>query len=374
MRFQEVIGHKELKQRLIRMVDAGRTGHSIILTEKDGRGALPMALALIQYLSCREKKAGEDSCGVCPTCKKISALMHPDLHFVFPVNTTSASSGTKPVSGMFIRQWLELVQENPYFTERELYAKIGIEDKSGAINVAEAKELLEKISLKSYEGFNKYWLIWLPEKMNAETANRLLKIVEEPSPDTYFIFISHAPEKIISTIRSRSRVISLDPVPAEEIVSVIQDKAGISAHEAMIYARISGGSLGLSLEMIKGRSSSEAYLPMVSTVLEAAKAKDLYAMLGANDTIVGLSRQQQKEYCYYLEDFLRKIMMEKNGLHDIANILPSEESAVKTFASSFSDSFFEKAFQAIEDGISHLEANVNAKMVFADIGNRLFVF
>ncbi len=382
MRFQDIIGNKELQKRLIHMVDTGRMSHSIILAEKDGRGALAIAMALIQYLSCREKDSGAgfgfapveaDSCGVCPTCKKLSALMHPDLHFVFPVNIASGSSGTKPVSSMFIRQWQELVAENPYFTERELYSKIGIEDKSGAINVAEAKELLEKISLKSYEGFNKYWVIWLPEKMNVEASNRLLKIVEEPMPDTYFMFISHAPEKIISTIRSRSQIIPVDPISIEELAPVIQSRTGVSQQEAVVYARISGGSLGVALEMIRGESASEVFLPIVCGIMDAVAAKDLYSLISANDAILALSRQQQKEYCVYFEDFLRKVLMEKNGVHDIANILPSEQPIIQKYT-SISPAFFEKAFNALESCITHLEANVNAKMIFADLANRLFVF
>ncbi len=383
MRFQDIIGNGELRKRLIHMVDTGRMSHSIILAEKDGRGALAIAMALIQYLSCREKdsmnafgfapESESDSCGVCPTCKKLGALMHPDLHFIFPVNTASGSSGTKPVSSMFIRHWQELVAENPYFTERELYTKIGIEDKSGAINVAEAKELLEKISLKSYEGFNKYWVIWLPEKMNAEAANRLLKIVEEPMPDTYFIFISHAPEKIISTIRSRSQVIPVDPISIEELAPVLESKCGISAEEAVVYARISGGSLGVALEMIRGGSASEVFLPIVTAIMDAVAAKDLYSLISANDAVLALSRQQQKEYCVYFEDFLRKVLMEKNGVHDIANILPSEQPVIRKYT-SFSPTFFEKAFNTVEDCITHLEANVNSKMIFADLANRLYVY
>ncbi len=383
MQFKDVIGNSELRERLVRMVDNGRTGHSIILAEKDGRGALPIALALIQYLSCRDKGgvsmfgpvSEADSCGECPTCKKIGALMHPDLHFVFPVNSSSSSSsGTKPVSSLFIRQWQELVAENPYFTEKELYRRIGIEDKSGIINVSEAKELLEKISLKSYEGYNKYWLIWLPEKMNAEAANRLLKIVEEPSPDTYFIFISHSPEKIISTIRSRSQIITVDPVPAEELVPVLQEKTGVTADEALVYARISGGSLGVAMEMIKGESAAEVFLPIVAAVLDAVTAKDLCALLESTERILALGRQQQKEYCAYLEDFLRKVLMEKKGLHSIANVLPAEADDVRSFAASLHEGFFEKAFKSIEECIAHLDANVNSKMVFADLANRLFVY
>ena len=373
MQFKEVLGNTDLKARLIRMVDSGRTGHSMMLVERDGYGALPLAMALIQYMVCTDRQSGEDSCGVCPACRRIAGMLHPDVHFAFPVNVTAKSgSSKKPLSASFLEDWRQLYRDNPYFTEADLYARLGIDGKAGAISVAEAREVLDSLSLKSYEGRGKYMVIWLPERMNAEASNRLLKIVEEPMPDTYFIFVTHAPEKIIPTIRSRSQIIRLYPVPVPELTPFVAARTGLPQEEAQVYARISGGSPGLALSMAAEGSAASLYLQMVTDMLDAVAGRDLVALLEGNDAVLALGREKQKDFCAYAEDFLRKVMMSGRGLSSIADALPVERDAVARFSGVFRDGFYEKAFRALEEARASVESNVNAKMVFCNLANMLF--
>ena len=373
MQFKEVLGNGELKERLLRMVDSGRTGHSIMLVERDGYGALPMALALIQYMICGNRRPGGDSCGVCPTCRKIAEMVHPDLHFAFPVNVSSKSgSSKKPLSSSFLQEWRQLYRDNPYFTETDLYTRLGMDGKAGVISVAEAREILDALSLKSYEGKGKYMIIWLPERMNAEAANRLLKIVEEPMPDTYFLFITHAPDRIISTIRSRSQIVRLYPARADELVPVLQARTGLSSGEAEVYARISGGSLGLALDMVGEGSAAAAWLQTAENMLEAAASGDLVRLLEGNEAVLSQGREQQKEFCLYMEALLRRMMLRRRGLDRISDTLPQEVSAVERFSPVFPDGFYEKAFKALEEARTMIESNVNAKMVFCHLANVLF--
>lgn len=374
MQFRNVLGNSELKSRLVRMVDSGRTGHSVMFVEKDGYGALPMAMALVQYMMCRNRKPGEDSCGECPSCRKISAMVHPDLHFAFPVNAVQKSgSSRKPVSAVFMQEWRDLYNSNPYFTEADLYSKLGIDDKIGAISVAEAKEILDSLSLKSYEGYSKYMIVWLPERMNAEAANRLLKIVEEPSPDTYFIFITHAPDKVLSTIRSRSQMIRLCPVEKEELAPYLVERTGVSDKESAVYARVSGGSPGEAVRMIGETSASGSYLRIVCGMLDNIIGKDLPSLLEGSDAVLALGRERQKEFCIYAEDFLRKVLMRRLGMASIADSMPSESEAADRYGNVLNGSFFEKAFKAFEDARRAVESNVNAKMVFCNLNNILYV-
>ena len=373
MQFKEVLGNSELKSRLLHMVDSGRTGHSVMLVEQDGYGALPLALALVQYMMCQSRRPGDDSCGVCPACRKVGEMVHPDLHFAFPVNVTAKSGNSrKPLSSSFLQEWRQLYRDNPYFTEADLYSRLGIDGKAGAISVAEAREILDALSLKSYEGRGKYMIIWLPERMSAEAANRLLKIVEEPQPDTYFIFITHAPERIISTIRSRSQLIRLYPPQTQETALLLQEKAGLSAQEALVYARIAGGSPGLALDMAGEGSPASAYLPAAEQMLEAVTSGDLAGLLEGNDALLALGRERQKDFCQYMEALLRKMMMHRRGLGIISDALPQEEEAVKRIGPLLPDSFYEKAFMALEESRTMIESNVNAKMVFCHLVNVLF--
>ena len=373
MQFKEVLGNGELKGRLIRMVDSGRTGHSIMLVERDGYGALPLALALIQYMICGNRLPGGDSCGVCPACRKIAEMVHPDLHFAFPVNVSSKSgSSKKPLSSSFLQEWRQLYRDNPYFTEADLYARLGIDGKAGAISVAEAREILDSLSLKSYEGKGKYMIIWLPERMNAEAANRLLKIVEEPMPDTYFFFITHTPDRIISTIRSRSQLVRLYPAQTEELVPVLQARTGLSAEEAAVYARTAGGSLGQALDMAGEGSAAAAWLQTAENMLDAVVSGDLVRLLEGNEAVLAQGRERQKEFCLYMEALLRRMMLRRRGLDRISDALPQEAGAVERFSPVFPDGFYEKAFKALEEARTMIEANVNAKMVFCHLANILF--
>lgn len=338
MEFKNVIGNEGLKRKLISMVDEGRVAHSIMFVEEDGWGALPLAIALAQYISCPNKSDG-DSCGTCPQCHKFQKVIHPDMHFIFPVNATSKSgSEKKPISDHFLNIWRELVVSTPYFTEEMLNRAIGIEDKVGNISVAEAKEILSKANFQSYEGGNKYIVVWLPERMSQEAANKLLKMVEEPFSGTYFLFITHAPERVINTIRSRCLSIQLSPID---------------------YTQISG--------------ELPPYFTMISQLLSNCIARKLSEMLSQNEEIANLGRERQKEFCKYSTTFIRKLWLTKHQLHQISNINHEEVKTVERFAAALPDPFFEKAFLYFENAKRDIEGNANAKMVFNNLINLLFV-
>ena len=338
MQFKSVIGNGGLKGKFSSMIEEGRVPHALMLIEEDGWGGLPMAIALAQYMSCPNRSDG-DSCGVCPECNKFQKLIHPDMHFVYPVNVTAKSGGEKkPVSDTFIAIWRELVIGNPYFGEEELNRALGIEDKVGNISVAEAKEILSKVNMRSYEGGNKYIIIWLPERMSQEAANKLLKVIEEPFSGTYFFFVTHSPERVINTIRSRCLAVQMQPVEFSEISGEISP-----------------------------------YFPIASELLTNCVAKRLSAMLEMNEEIVNLGRERQKEFCKYCSSFLRKIWLTKHGLSTLANIKEEERQTIYSLSETIPDHFFEKGFKHFEGAREAVENNVNAKMVFCNLTNLLFV-
>ena len=247
MRFADIIGSEDIKKALVSMADTGRVAHAMLFYENEGCGALPLALAYVQYLNCPHRHDG-DSCGECPVCNRISKLIYQDLHFIFPVNSGSkVQASARPTSETYLPLWRELVLKNPYFLESQLYETLGIENKSGNITVAEAKYILEKLSLTSVEDGYKCVLVWLPERMNAEAANRLLKVVEEPPGKTVFIFITHAPEKILQTISSRCQSFRVLPASKAEVGRVLSERFSLGGEEAAALANISGGSIGTAL-------------------------------------------------------------------------------------------------------------------------------
>lgn len=346
MRFDEIIGNDELKKLLMQVVDEGRLPHAVLLTEDAPWGGIAFAIALAQYVNCPDH-SGVDSCGKCGSCHKFGKLIHPDLHFVFPVSATKSLSEAEkkaPVSDYFASEWQKLVMENPYFSEQDLYDAIGVEGKSGIISVNEAKRIIEKLSLKSFEADYKSVIIYLPEKMNQEASNKLLKLIEEPPAGTLFILVSQAPEKIISTIRSRCQLIRLKPLTAAE------RKA---AH--------------LEAEF------NEEFNELIARLMEVSLKKSVIDTFPIWENISGFGREKQKDWCLYFEKYIRKTYLVASSVESLAELDPREEKDIRTWAAGIKPAFYEKAFSAIESSISAIESNVNAKLLFCNLCNSILL-
>ena len=374
MRFKDIIGTEEVTKPLVSMADTGRVAHAMLLYENEGCGALALALAYVQYLACPHRHDG-DSCGECPSCNKVSKLIHPDLHFIFPVSSGSkASQSSRPTSESYLPQWRTLALGNPYFLESQLYEALGTENKSGNIAVAEAKYILEKLSFTSVEGGYKCVLVWLPEKMNAEAANRLLKIVEEPPVKTVFIFITHAPEKVLQTISSRCQSFRVLPLAKQEVRQVLCGRFGFSANDAEVYANISGGSIGVALRDAAETEEYGAYMDIFSDILRAAHGRDLLSVLESSEQIAALdSREKQKAFCAFSGDCLRKIYMIQQNMDSLANMKPQERDFFCMAATWCSPAFCERILGQLDKSSALIDRNVNAKIVFCDLADRIYL-
>ena len=348
MRFADVIGDKGLKERLIRMVEHKRLSHAILFREEPHGGGLAFALALGQYVNCRHRSDG-DSCGICPTCNQFQKLIHPDLHFAFPVNSSrdvAESQKGRPISDHFLDNWRELVLNDPYFTEQDLYDAIGIDNKSGNISVHEARRIIERLQLRSFEADYKVMVIWLPEKMNHECSNKLLKLLEEPPTGTLFLLVSQAPEKLLATIRSRCQLIEIPPMSAEQHQSKPQEPL----------------------------QEPVEYRDMLTGLIEAGISKKLIDTFAIWEALSDMGREKQKEFCIYSEKFIRKIYMTSQGLEQIAGIFDQEKSQIRDLASRIKPDFYEKALSAFDRTISAIESNTNSKLTFCDLSNRLLLY
>ena len=331
------------------MADSGRVAHAMLLYENEGCGALPLALSYIQYLNC-ENPSGGDSCGECQSCRQMAKLIHPDVHFVFPVNKGPKSSDDKPVSDSYIKYWRELALADPYFREADLQKAIGIESKTGLIAVAEAKSIIGKLSLASVADGYKAVVFYLPEKMNQETANRLLKLVEEPPEKTLFLFITHAPEKVLQTIFSRCQSIRVMPLSKDEA------------------ARVE------SMRPESDREEYNLYMNLFSDLMNALVSRDLTGVLECGETMAALdSREKQKAFCTFAADCIRKIFLVQQNMQALADIVPQEEDFYLGMASRIAKTFCSRTITNIEKAVAMVDRNVNSKIVFCDLVNRMFL-
>ena len=311
---------------LRQMAGSGRIPHAMLLHENDGGGAFPV---LLDFL--------DEVYGHNPRVRK---LIHPDIHFVFPV-----AGPDKPVSDRFIGAWRELLLENPCFYENELYAAIGIDSKQSLISVYEARNILEKLSLSAVEGGYRTVVVYLPEKMNPQAANALLKMVEEPPENTLFLLVTHQPERVLTTIFSRCLFLRIPPFSREK------DRA--------VHAK-------------EGAETNELS-DLFHDLLDALVRKDLLGALEAGDAVADLgSREKQKRFCRVASDMLRNIFLLQQGLPDLADILGDERPFYEEMAATLRKNFARQALVSLDRVLLLLERNVNQKILFTDLVNRLY--
>lgn len=349
---------------LRRGVDEGRVSHAQLFAGECGYGTLPLALAYVQYLNCTDRRDG-DSCGVCPSCVKMAGLVHPDLHFVLPTNAVKSGS-QKPLGDTFLPQWRELVAETGgYFDERMWYDRIGLDNQQGVIAKREADEVIRKLSFKAFEAAYKTVLIWLPEKMGAEAANGLLKILEEPWERTLFLLVSVAPQQLLATIRSRVQEVTVPPVDADAAERWLQ-AGGADARKAAGMARLCGGDL-IALRRLTEQGGQEGadedFDRFVSLMRFCYNDRHLDLFAWA-EGVAAIGREAQKRFLRYAVAMLRESYMLSAGMENISYLWGAELDFCRKFAPFVGNDNIELLVEECQRALAHISQNGNAKLVF----------
>ena len=371
MFFNDITGHDAVKDNLRSMLRGGRLPHALLLTSNPGVGALPLAMAFAQYVLCRDRTE-TDSCGVCGDCYKMERLEHPDCHCIFPVNSsklarTTGRSDEKPVSDQFIHLWREAVAATGgYISQEQWYQAIDIENKQGIINKNEANELLRKMSFKSFGGGYKVAVVWLPELMNDAAANTLLKLIEEPAPQTLFLFASENPDRIIPTIRSRTQVVNLADLSPEVIERNLVERLGTEAGEAASAARAAGGSWGRALSIAgreEGEPSQEDYqrFSELMRLCYGSKYLDLFEWAAQ---MASAGREAQKRFCVNSISMIRDCYMLNIGMDDITYMTAEREKFCRNFAPYVSHVSTEQLVEEFQLLLRQVIQNGNPKILF----------
>ncbi len=320
-----VYGNTEVVAALHQMVASGHVPHALLLHEDDGGGAFPLSINFLEELYSGSPR--------------VQKLIHPDIHFVFPV-----AGSDKPVSMQFLGKFRELALENPYFFENELYTAIGIEGKQGNISVNEARSILDRLSLSAVEGGYRTVVVYLPEKMNAQAANALLKMVEEPPAKTLFVLITHAPEKVLVTISSRCLHMRVQPLSPEA--------------EREVHAR--------------ENASNQALTDLFHDLLEAIVSRDRLKALETGEAVAELKvREQQKTFCRLASEDLRRLFFLQK-MPALARVPEGEEDFYKRMAGALKPTFPRRGMAALDRALLLVERNVNQKILFTDLVNQLY--
>lgn len=370
MKFSEIPGQKDIIGKLISSVKSERVSHAQLFTGPEGCGSLALALAYAQYVSC-ENRSLRDSCGICKSCVKYEKMIHPDLHFVFPVIKGKRTS--EPVSDNYIEQWREFVGQSPYFSLNKWLDSIEVGNAQGLIFASEASEILKKLSLKSFESDFKIMVIWLPEKMHLSTANKLLKLIEEPPEKTLFLLVSEELDKVIPTILSRCQLIKIPSFKTADITEYLIEKFHIHKAKADDISKVANGNIIKAIELCEQEDSSLLNLDRFKNLMRFAWKRDIVSIISWSEEIASIGREPQKSFLSFSLRLVREnLMLTLDQMKNSIVYMTDEEAE---FSSKFHPFINQENTYSLADELnnaySHIEANGNAKIVFLDLALKI---
>ncbi len=357
MRFAEIPGLGEIKERLTDSVKRGNVAHALLFDGRSGSVALPLALAFATYVNC-ENPGSTDSCGQCASCNKYDKLIHPDLSFTFPT-----AGGKKVLSENFMAEWREFVKENPFGSYSDWLNHISI--RQGNIPVEESRQVIQNLSLKSYEGGYKVVMIWHVEAMAAPAANALLKILEEPPEKTLFLLITSDYNRLLPTIQSRVQRVAVRELEEEEMIGYLAEKHGVTRERAAKIAFLTEGNMNSALGLL-GQEETDHKEWFVNW-MRFCFVFDLAKLVPVADRFDEFSKEEQKNVLEYGLKILREIYLENIGLGHMIKLENDELTFVQKFSRVFRFDNIDRVSEAISEAILHIERNVRAKIVFMDL-------
>ena len=394
VQLEKVIGQKEIKEQLIQMVQHNRLSHALLFLGKEGTGALSLALAFSQYVVC-EKVNGKihnepglslfgdpepavnsqsnpafDSCGVCSACIKSSQLIHPDIHFSYPVITKK--TGTTPISTDYITEWREFVSGNPYGNVYDWLQFIGAENKQGNITAEECNDITRKISLKSFESEYKVLIIWMPEYLT-KNGNKLLKLIEEPPPNTLFLLVAENEELILPTILSRTQLVKIPLLSNRDVESALELRSAVTVEKAQQIAGLSEGNYREALQLLQ--HAEDDWQVTLREWLNLISKKNLSGQVKWIDDMSKQGREKQKQFLKYFTHLLEqavRLSVENEITSAAISMAPNEKDFALRLNKLCNINQQEAIVQELDKASYYIERNANGKMLFHALSIKLY--
>lgn len=355
MDFSDIIGQQEMIERLRTLADDNRLPHAIMLCGPDGSGKMALAIALATYLLNQGTY-------------KVKGVKHPDLHFTFPtIKLPKWSSEYKPISDDFIEDWYHMLEDGPYFSVAQWLEEIKSEKKQALITVGEANELIKRLTMKSNQGGWKISIVWLPERMNLECANKLLKLIEEPPTQTLFIFVCREPEKLLDTIRSRVQRFDVKQIDNDSMVKALMERRMLGEDEAKRVARLAGGNWLAATDELNAGNENHLFFDYFVTLMRLAYQRDLKELKRWTESVAAMTREEQKRMLTYFLRMSREAFMYNFHNAELTYMTEDEEKFCGRFARFVNEGNilgFQELFQRV---IRDITQNANPKMQFFDM-------
>jgi len=363
MLFSSINGLDEVKSSLIEAVRKDHVAHTQLFLGQEGSANLAMAIAFATYLNC-EQPGEHDSCGTCASCSKNLKFVHPDVHFVFPVASTDKVKGKDVLSNNFMNDWRHFLHQNPYGDVTDWSLVFGGENKHLNISKEESKGIIQKLSLKAFEGKYKLMIIWMPEYMHPSAANGLLKVLEEPSDSTIFLLVASDRERLLGTIMSRTQLVVIRAFSDTEIAAELE-KTGVDSSRAVQIAKLSSGNLRMAYRIARENQSDHAQL--VKNWMRQCYSRDLSELVQWSDDFHKMPKISQKGFLVYALSLLRDTLLTHYGDSSLLRLSAEDKEFVKRFSTTVTPEKIEPLTNLFSEALFHLERNASAKMVFLDL-------
>lgn len=378
MKFDKVIGQEEAEARLQQLVDEQRIPHALMFTGPEGCGKMALALAFASFL-LGERWKGKSLLANASAITNAEAMLaqwqHPDLHFSYPViKSKGAGSDSKITSEDFAKEWRQMLGGGPYFTLEQWMRYMNAENQQASIFEAESDRLMRKLNLKSSLGGNKVSLIWLPERLNLTSANKLLKLLEEPPLKTFFLLVSEHPELLLETIRSRVQVFAVTRIDDESVSEALTERQGIAPEDARRIARIANGNWMKALEEIDADNENKEFFVLFVTLMRKAYAKDVKSLKAWSQTVADFGREKQKRLIAYMMQMVRENFMYNFHNPQLCYMTQAEETFAQKFAPFINERnvlFFQNRLQLMMRDISQ---NANGKLQFFNFALEVTIY
>lgn len=367
MQFSAIPGLGATKEVLVNAIATGHIAHAQLFAGQMGNAQLALALAYVTYLYC-ENRQPEDSCGTCPSCAKMARLVHPDLGFVFP-NATNKRVTKEPNSEAFLPEFREFVLGNPFGTLQEWGAGLGTENKQLIISVADARIVQRNMALKPYEAQYKCVIMWLPEMMRTEAANALLKLLEEPQPNTLFLLVSADPNRVLTTIISRCQNVFLEPYSREEIAAYLQDRLHLDAVASQRVALLADGVLREAELLVN--DTEDSFFPLFSSWMRSAFGRKYADILTLAEQFSTMGREAQKNLIAYSSRMIREALVYHVSGGELVRLPQEEMEFIERFSPFVHEQNMAQLSHLMEQAAYHIERNASAKLVFTDTSFQL---
>ena len=368
MRFADIIGNESAKTRLRNMIDADRIPHALLIHGAKGTGKLALARAAAQYIHCTCRTGGEP-CGKCPSCRQHQSFNHADTFFSFPIIKKKGAT----ISDDYIAQWREFLTGNPVESYQRWLSEIGAENSQPMIYVTESESILHKMSFASYTAKYKVLIMWLPEKMNDECANKLLKMLEEPFPDSLFILVSENPKDIIATILSRTQQLELKKLSTQEVAQYLQQRYSLDPKDALAVAAPADGDITLAEENLALDGENKDFFQQFTTLMRKAYARDLKGLKKWSEEIQGYKREKTQRFLRYCSRMVRENYIYNLRTPELNYLNTAEEQFSQRFAPFINEGNVERIMAELESAETDIQGNANPRITLFDLAIKMTI-